>query len=268
MAADESAELTRILDPEGRAVPLVGNGIAVSQPLAARLGVRTGDLVELAITEARRPIVLLPVVAVAQDYAGATVQMSRAALNRIMGEGDVVSGANLLVIPDERRRFYSAVAQAPQIVAAGSRDDTVAMFRSAIAAALEVEMLFFFGFAGAIAFGIAYNITRISLTDRARDLATLRVLGFSPVECVYILCGELLLLSVIAWPFGVFGGLGLAHVLQRAFTKQDFYIPFTITPGGLGRAFAIYGAAVLAAALLVAPRVWRFDLVEVLKTRE
>jgi putative ABC transport system permease protein len=265
---EEHAELERPLNASGDRVAFKGRSLVLSQALAGRLGARPGEVVELEVTEGLRPRTLLPVSAIDHDYAGLTAHMTREALNRLMGDGDLASGADLVIATDQREAFYRATASMPQIVSAGSRDDTVAMFRSAIAAAMTTEMAFFLGFAGAIAFGIAYNISRIALSDRARDLATLRVLGFSPVECAYILSGELVLLALVATPVGVGGGFALAHALAAAFTRQDFYLPFVISPGGLGLAFTTYMAAVTLAAAMVAQRIWRFDLVAVLKTRD
>jgi putative ABC transport system permease protein len=264
----KDAELQRPLDPRGHRIDFEGRALVLSQALAGRLGVRPGDVVELEVTEGRRPRALLPVSAIDQDYAGLTVHMDRVALNRLMGESDLASGADLVIAADQRDAFYRTLAHTPQIVSAGSRNDTVATFRSAVAATMTTEMTFFLGFAGAIAFGIAYNISRIALSDRARDLATLRVLGFSPAECAYILSGELVSLALVAAPIGVAGGFGLAHALVAAFTRQDFYLPFVIGPSGLGLAFTTYLAAVILAAAMVAQRVWRFDLVAVLKTRD
>jgi putative ABC transport system permease protein len=265
---DEHADLEQPLDPRGDRIRFKGQGLVLSQAVAGRLGVQAGDQAELELTEGRRPRVVLPISDIEQDYAGLTAHMSRSALNRLMGEGDLASGADLLVAADQRGDFYRAIARIPQIVSAGSRDDTVAMFRSAVTAAMTIEMTFYLGFAAAIAFGIAYNISRIALSDRARDLATLRVLGFSPIECAYILCGELLLLALVAVPIGLAGGFALAHALVAAFTRQDFYLPFVISPGGLGLAFTTYLAAVALAIAMVAQRIWRFDLVAVLKTRD
>src|SRR5581483_5472216 len=143
----------------------------------------------------------------------------------------LASGADLLVATDRRAAFYRAIAAAPAVVAAGSRDDTVESFRSAITGAMLTEMAFFLGFAAAIAFGVAYNISRIALADRARDLATLQVLGFRPIECAYILAGELALLALVAAPLGAAGGYGLGGALIQAFTKQDFFLPFYLSPG-------------------------------------
>ena len=173
-----------------------------------------------------------------------------------------------MVAADGRGDFYRAITRLPRVAGAASRDDTVASFRSAIAAVLIIEMIFFLGFAAAIAFGVAYNIGRIALADRSRDLATLRVLGFDPVECAYILAGELLFLALLATPIGVAGGLALAKALVVAFHSQDFYVPFTIPAKGLGLAFTAYLGAVILAAALVVQRIWTLDLVSVLKTRE
>ena len=268
VALDAGAELAHPLDAQGRRIAFKGRGVVLSTALAAHLAVRAGDTVELEVMEGRRPRTLLPVTAIADDYAGLTAYMDRDALNHVMGDGNVASGADLLVAEDERGDFYRAMARMPQAVGAASRADTVASFRSAVSAALTVEMTFFLGFAAAIAFGVAYNVSRIALADRARDLATLRVLGFDPMECAYILSGELLFLALSATPFGLLGGVALAKALATAFARQDFYVPFVISPRGLGLAFVVYLSAVVIAAALVVQRIWTLDLVSVLKTRE
>ncbi len=265
---DPDARLALALDDAGRPIPLKGRGVILSGSLALRLGVRPGDLVEVEITEGRRPRVVLPVTALAQDYAGLSAFIARDALNRLMGDGDVASGASLLTAADQRPAFYRAIERAPMIAAAASRADTVAAFRTTVAQAVNVEMGFFLGFAGAIAFGVAYNVSRIALVDRARDLATLRVLGFDQLECAYILLGEILFLALLATPLGVLGGIGLAKALVVAFSRQEMQFPFIITARGYGMAFAAYLAAVLAAVALVGRRIWSLDLVTALKTRE
>lgn len=265
---DDDAQLAHPLDARGQRIALVGGGAVLSPALAGRLGVHPGDVVELEAWEGRRPRALLPVTAIANDYAGLTAYMTRDALNRVMGDGDLVSSVDLVVVTDRRADFYHAVARIPQVASAGSRDDTVASFRSEISQVLTIEMSFFLGFAGAIAFGIAYNIIRIALADRARDLATLRVLGFGHAECAYILTGELSLLALVALPVGVLGGVALARALANAFARQDFYVPFVLTSQGLGISCGAYLAAVGIASVLVVRRIWGFDLVAVLKTRE
>ena len=265
---DPGAVLEGPLDAAGRAIPREGRGVILSESLAARLAVAPGDRVELEVTEGRRPRVVLPVTAVSRDYAGLSVFMARGELNRLMGDGDLASGAELLVGADQRPAFYRAVERAPQIAGAISRDDTVAQWRATVAQTMTTEMSFYLGFAAAIAFGVAYNVSRISLADRARDLATLRVLGFASGECAYILLGELGILALVAVPIGLLGGLGLAQLLVAAFAHQDLTLPLVITAHSYGVSFATYLTAVIVAGGLVGRRIWRLDLVAVLKTRE
>jgi putative ABC transport system permease protein len=268
MGLDDGAALERTLTPNNEDIPLEASAVVVSQALAAHLGLTPGETAELEITEGRHPRRLVRISAVAQDYGGLTVRMARGALNRMLGEGDLASGAELLVDADRRGSFYHALVSQPLAVGVGSRDDTVRSFRSEISAAMNTEMSFYVGFAALIAFGITFNISRIALTDRARDLATLCVLGFRPLDCAYILSGELILLALIAVVPGIAGGIAIAQALLMAFRQQDFYLPMVITRWGIGVALSAYFGAVLIGAGVVARRVWQFDLVSVLKTRE
>ncbi len=265
---DDDAQLVRPLDKQGRSMALLGHGVLLSPELALRLRVEPGDIVEIEVTQGRRPITQVPVTGVVDVPMGESAYIRRAAVNPLMADGNVISGVDLMVAPDHRADFYRALTVIPQVVSASSRDDTVASFRSAVLEAMTIEMSFFIGLAAAIAFGVAYNISRIALADRARDLATLRVLGFGPAECAYILAGELCALAIIAAPLGVLGGIGIARALITAFTHQGLYLPFAISGHDIGVSCAVYAAAIAMAVVLTARRIWTFDLVSVLKTRE
>lgn len=265
---DPGADLHRPLDGLDRPVPLKGRGLVLSEALAARLDVKPGGSVWVEVIDGRAPAALLPVTGLARDYSGLTAYMDRRELNRLMGEGDLASGAELLVEPDARPSFYKAIERTPQIVGASSRDDTVKGWRQAMAEAFRTTMSFYVGFAGAIAFGVAYNMCRISLSERGRDLATLRVLGFGQAECAYILIGELAVLVLAGIPLGVMGGDALAHLIGQAYSREDVRLPAIITANSYGVAIGSYLVAVAIAAILVGRRIWGFDLVSVLKTRE
>jgi putative ABC transport system permease protein len=137
-----------------------------------------------------------------------------------------------------------------------------------MAEAYRVNITFYVGFAAAIAFGVAYNMVRIALSERARDLATLHVLGFGHAECAYILAGELAILVLAAVPIGFLGGRALASGLVAAYSRDEVRLPAVISAQSHGLALAAYLAAVLVAAVVVVQRVWKLDLVAVLKTRE
>jgi putative ABC transport system permease protein len=262
------AALQRPLDGLDRPVPRKGGGLVLSEALAQRLGVAVGQSVWAEVIDGRGPAALLPVTGLARDYSGFSAYMDRRPLNRLMGEGDLASGADLLVAPDRRAAFYQAVERTPQIIGASSRDEAVASWRQAMAEAFRTTISFYVGFAAAIAFGVAYNTVRISLSERARDLATLHVLGFGHGECAYILLGELAVLALAAIPLGVLGGVGLAHGLVAAYSRDEVRLPAIIEADSYGVATAAYLVAVGIAGVFVARRIWGLDLVAVLKTRE
>lgn len=265
---DPGASFQRPLDGLDRPIPFKGRGLVISEALAARLGLKPGDSVRVEVIDGSGPAADLPVTALARDYSGFAAYMPRRELNSLMGEGDVASGAQLLVAPDARPAFYRAIEGIPQIIGSSSRDDTVANWRQAMAEAFRVMISFYVSFAAAIAFGVAYNTSRIALSERSRDLATLRVLGFGQGECAYILVGELAILALAAIPLGMLGGQGLAHGLVAAYSRDEMRLPAVIGPRSYGISLLAYLAAVSLAALLVGRRIWGFDLVTVLKTRE
>jgi putative ABC transport system permease protein len=268
LGLEADARLAGPLDGAGRRLPFEGRGVILSDALAGQLGVAAGGAVELQILEGRRPRVLLPVTALARDFSGLFVYMARGELNRILGDGDLASGADLLAAVDHPEAFYAALEQHPQIIAAASRDDTVASWRADTAKSFSVSIAFYLGFAGAIAFGVAYSMGRITLAERERDLATLQVLGFSKSECAYILFGEIAVIALAAAPVGVAAGVGLAHGLAAAFARDELRFPIEITTRTLGVSLIAYVVAVTLAALMLVRRLWSLDLVGVLKTRE
>jgi putative ABC transport system permease protein len=261
-------DLAGPLDRSGVRIPFEGRGLILSEALARKLGVSPGASVDLEITEARRARAILPVTATAEDYSGLFVYMSRPALNRLLAEGDVASGAQLMVRASDRPAFYRAIERTPEIVAASARDDTVAGWRQAMTEAFRVTITFYVGFAAAVAFGVAFNTGRIALAERARDLATLHVLGFDHLECAYILLGELLALAVVAVPLGLVGGNIFARGLVLAYSRDEIRLPAIVGPESYGVALAAYFAAVCVACAIVGQRIWTLDLVAVLKTRE
>lgn len=265
---EPDAALHRPLDAADRPIALTGQTLVLSEALAGRLGVAPGQTVWTEVLEGRGPALPLRVAGLARDYSGFAAYMPRRELNRLMGEGDLANGAELLTAPDSRPAFYRDIEATPQIVGASSRDDTVASWRKVMAESFQVTIIFYLAFAGAIAYGVAYNMCRISLSERGRDLATLRVMGFDQAACAYILVGELAVLALAAIPLGLLCGAGLAHGLVAAYSRDDVRLPAMITPNSYGRAIGAYLIATVLAGGLVARRIWSFDLVSVLKTRE
>ena len=120
--------------------------------------------------------------------------------------------------------------------------------------------------AAAIAIGIVYNNARIALSMRSRDLATLRVLGFSRREISNILLGELGLQVLVGIPLGLALGTLWAIMLIAGFDQESMRFPLHIADRTYVAAAAIALVSGAVSALLVRRKLDRLDLIGVLKS--
>lgn len=262
------AGLSRLTDRDGIGVELPPGGIVLSDRLARLLAARQGDIVTVRALEGRRVKREVPVTLVVRQYVGVTAYMDQRALNRLMGEGPVVSAANLRVDPAAERALYEEIKQMPAIVGLGIRRAALETFRGLMQEHLNTMIFFYIGFASLIAVGVVYNSARISLSERGRELASLRVLGFTRTEVSLILVGELCVLTLLALPVGCLLGYGLASLMVTLFDTDLYRIPLVVTGSTYGYAMLVVLGASACSAGLVVRRLGRLDLVAVLKTRE
>ena len=119
-----------------------------------------------------------------------------------------------------------------------------------------------------ITFGVVYNSARIQLSERARELASLRVLGFTRMEVSSVLLIELAVIVALAQPLGWLLGYLFAWSVVRGFESDLFRIPFVVSPSTVASASLVVLTVAALSALIVRRRIDRLDLVRVLKTRE
>ena len=131
-----------------------------------------------------------------------------------------------------------------------------------------VFISFFAAFACALGFGVAYNSSRIALSERGRELASLRVMGFHRREVATLLLGEQAVVTLIAIPLGWLIGYGLAYLMVESLQTDTFRIPYVIAARTYWVAALITVAAAVASAFVVRRRLDSLDLISVLKTRE
>ncbi|MCG8695156.1 MAG: ABC transporter permease [Minwuiales bacterium] len=262
------AYLSPIFDAEGHDVPVPPRGLAMSTQLAKKLGISRGDNVQIKILQGRRPTRDVPVVHLFETYIGMPAHMNLDALNRIMREPPSVEFIHLLRDPADEASLFAELKDLPDVAAVILRSAAVDTFYETMGKTLTIFVSFFIAFAGALAVGVVYNSARIALSERGRELATLRVLGFSRTDISYILLGEVALLTLVALPLGCLGGWSLAWVIVASFETELYRLPMVIEPSTYGWATAIVLAATIVSAALVRRRIDRLDLIAVLKTRE
>ena len=262
------ADLRRIIDVDLRPVVLPPAGLAISGWLGKILGVEPGDWVEVDLLEGVRRTVTLPVLALVEDYFGIRGMMDLEALTRLMRESPVVSSVNLSLDDSKRDEFYAAVKALPTVSGVALQRTSLANFRKAVALIVTTMAGIYTGLATVIAFGVVYNNARISLSERARELASLRVLGFRRGEVLRILLLELAILTLVAQPPGWVMGYGLGWIMKNNLAGEIMRVRGVIEHSTYVTASAIVILAAVATAFVIRQRINQLDLVTVLKTRD
>jgi len=208
------------------------------------------------------------VAALVDDTLGLQAYMDVDALHRLMREGRVMTGAALTIDPAATDRFYRAVKAVPAVAGVGMTSIMLQNFRDTLAENMSLQITVNVVFAGIIAFGVVYNAARVSLSERERELASLRVLGFTRAEISLILLGELAILTVVALPVGSAIGYGLGQLIMSGFNNEVYRLSFVVSRSTVAWSFLVVIVAAMLSGLIVRRRLDRLDLVAVLKTRE
>ncbi|MFO8045247.1 MAG: ABC transporter permease [Halomonas sp.] len=261
-------QLRQVLDGQGHPQRLPEGGLTLTRYLAESLEARVGDKLEVAILEGQRRRVTLPLAALVNEPLGVGAYLTREHLNTLMGEGPAISGAWLLVDADRRDSLNAALWKMPGVAAIGRLDQAERSIRDYLDETILMFAAIFVAIATSISFGVVYNNARITFAERARELATLQVLGYSRAEVSRILLGEIALLTLAAIPPGWVIGIVFSRLLHQAFSSDLFRIPLVLTPQAFGIAASGVLAASLLVALLVVRRLGRLDKLRVLKAVE
>ena len=268
LGLDAGSHMRRLVSSGLGAVELPADGLLINRRLADRLAVEAGDVIEVEPLEGQRLPRQVRVGAVFDELMGNTGYMRLDDLGRLMREGHIVSGAFLGTDGTADETLAAALKQLPAVAGVGFKKGLVASFERTLAESMGISTLFLTGFACVIAMAVVYNGLRIAFSERARELASLRVLGFERGEVATILIGEQAALTAVALPVGCLLGWLLCAAVARLFVTDLFRIPLVVSASSYVLAAGVVLAATLAAALLILRRVDRLDLVEALKTRE
>lgn len=262
------ASLQRVVDIQGRPIQLPSEGLVLSSKLASLIGVGVGDLVTLEVLEGRRPVRRVPVAALVDEFIGTSVYMNLDALHRLLGEGGTLSGAVMSIDEAGADTLYRRLKATPAVAGVALKRAAIENFRKTIAENIGLMTTFNLLFSCIIAFGVIYNGARISLSERGRDLASLRVMGFTRQEISLILLGELAVLTAVATPLGLVLGRALAGLTAAIYDNELFRLPVVVASRTYALATLTVLAASLVSGLVVRRRLDHLDLVAVLKTRE
>jgi putative ABC transport system permease protein len=268
MGLPEGAYLYRLLDQNMQAVPMRDDGITLSQNVAKKLGVTVGDIVTVQATDGHRATSDLTVVAVVKPYLAGAAYMQLHALGRALREPGRTTAAYILMDRSERAALSREAKELPMIAGVSFLDNASASMRKMLNEGSGFFAYMFVVFSCLMAGGVAYSAARVTFAEQERDLATLRVLGFSRREVSYVLLAEIGSLLLVALPVGTLLGNLLSRWLMSQFQTELFTFPYITDSAAYGRSVSFVAAAVIGAALAVRRSVDRLDMVSVLKSRE
>ena len=258
----------RVVDESFHEIALPQDGLIISSKLAEALGVRVGEDVVVEVLEGKRPVRTVRLAGLAGDFAGVAAYMALPALNRLLGEGDVISGATFSVDDARRSDFMRALKGIPRVSWLAVKNSLRENFRQTTAASINIVQTIYLVFATVVAFGVVYNNARISLAERARELATLRVIGFSRREVGAVLVTELVLLALVAVPLGLLMGTGFASGIIKEVNTETVRLPVVLSSSNYAFAVMIVSVASILSGLFVLRRLHQLDLVGALKAPE
>jgi putative ABC transport system permease protein len=268
LGMDPNGQLQRIVDRSFNIIAPPPDGLVLTTKLAEILGVRAGDSVTVEVLEGARPVRRMLVAALADEVLGLSAYLDIRALNRLMLEGGTISGARLLVDPQVAPTLYTQLKQTPAVTGVTVPESALANFNETLARTMGTSTSIIILFGCVIAFGMIYNGARIALSERGRELASLRVLGFTKREIGMMLLGEQAILTAIAIPLGYALGFGICFLIVNVADTELIRLPLVLSGRTYALSFVVIVCAASLSGLLVGWRLRRLDLIEVLKTRE
>lgn len=261
-------DFSRIVAGDGRVVDAPPGGLLLSETLAAQLRAAPGDMVEVEFLSGRRETVSLPVSGTVPQYFGLGAYMDLETLSALNRQAPRISTANLLVDEAALDELHLALKEVPKLTGTIMLTDTRRSFEDTIRQNVVIMMTVYVTVASLITIGVSYNAARIALSERAREFASLRILGFTRGEVSLILVGEIMILTMLAQPLGWVLGYLIVYATTQGFESDLYRIPLVLEPATFAAASLVVLAASLAAVLVVRRRIDRLDLVQVMKTRE
>jgi putative ABC transport system permease protein len=262
------SDLHKLLDLHQRKLSLPDRGLSLSRVLGAELGVSEGDEVEIEVLEGERKKLRVPVARLVDDLLGLFGYMEIGQLNALLEQAPAVNTALLAVDRSALDEVLLRLRQFPAVATVSRPELDRNLIKAQVADVYLAMQIMLSFFAAAIAVGVVYNNARIALEIRSRDLATLRILGFTRSELATTLLGE----QAIQLVLGIWPGLKLGYWLGRAavgsIDKELLRVPPVLSTSSQVAGVCVVVLAAVISALLVRRQSDRLDLVAVLKARD
>jgi putative ABC transport system permease protein len=263
------SHLVTPLDAKGNTVRVQDSGIVLSRKLAQMLSLKVGDMVQLRPTIARREKVMTPVVAVVDTYLGLSAYVSQAYLSRLIGE-EWAANSHLALLNTGlgNSSLFRSLREYPSVMGTSQRQRSIDMVDKNFGETMGTMMFIIILFAGLIAFGSVFNASLVLLSERERDVGTLRVLGYHPGEIASIFLRENAILNTIGILLGLLLGIWLTWLVSKAYDTELYRFPVVIRPIRFLHTAGIMAFFLVSAQYFASRMIYKMNWLEVLKVKE
>lgn len=265
---EPGAMLSRRIDTDLAELRLPPEGLVLTDFLLDELSLRPGEHVTVEWLDGSGRRIRVPVVAGSRDFIGVGAWMALPALQRLYGRGEQVNQLQLTVDDGARQSVLDALIDRPLVAGVSERSAMLDAFYDTLGKTFLTFTFVNSLLGGVIAFGVVYNTVRISLAERGRELASLRVLGYRAAEVDHVLLAELAILLLLGVPLGWLIGQYLGMLMMWLLQSELYRAPLLITGHTLGLSATVVLVSAILSSLVAVRRVAGLDLVQVLKTRE
>lgn len=261
-------QLRLILDENERPIRLPPHGLILTRMLADSLHMQVGELITVSFLSGRRQTLTVPVRLIIDEPIGSFAYMDLYEMARLLQQDITINGAFLAIDPQQKTRLFRALKATPAVGSVSLREATLQSFLDTVGENIRINNRVLISFACVIVAGVVYNSARIALSEHAIELASLRILGFSQREVALLLLTEQAILVMLAIPFGMVIGYGLAAIIAVLLSQELFRIPLVVSQQTFLSSALVMLLAAAGSGWLVWRRLQRQNLIEVLKTRE
>ena len=260
--------LNRAVDKDLATIHMRQEGVILASALADILDITPGESLTVDVREGRQPVLSIPMIGIAETLLGSPAYMEIEALNRALHEPNRVSGAYLRVDAAHKENIYRQLKDMPTVAGVSLKSDARVAFQKLMDMGAGAMRYIMAAIAAVITFGVVYNSARIAYAERARDLASLRVIGFTKGETAFVLLGELAAVTLIAIPLGAILGYFVSFGIAAGFSTDLYQIPAIFSPESYGIAMLAVVLAAVTSGWLVKRNIDRADIITALKTGE
>jgi putative ABC transport system permease protein len=260
--------LRQLVDYKHIIHPIPIRGIALTSYLAKELHTTIGDTVTINVLEGHQRTAHLVIEDTIDEMLGISAYMDIDRMGALTGEDRDYSEAMLAIDTRFGKAIQHSLENMPFVTGVTSRTGMIKDYQTTLADSMLTLNLVFILFASVLAFGVVYNSGRITLSERGREFASLRVLGFTKREVSMIMIGQQTAIVLLGMPIGFVIGYMLNISLARAYATELFRLPFEFSTQSLGYAAIVVLSAAVFSNIFIIKRIYNLDIIEVLKTRE